>query len=244
MTDLGRIIAGPPPTGVVIPEAVAIVAAGRVARAVWQNELGGLTFEIDEGDERVFVKWSPAGDAPDLVIEAERLEWAARHIVVPRVLDVGEDDEGSWLVTAALAGTNAVAPEWVARPEAAVTGLGRGLRALHDALPVDDCPFSWSVADRASPVVEHDAPPIDRLVVCHGDACAPNTLLGDDGSCVGHVDFGRLGVADRWADLAVATWTTVWNYGPGWEDVLLAAYGVARDPERTAFYRWLWDLAS
>ena len=89
-----------------------------------------------------------------------------------------------------------------------------------------------------------DAPPVDRLVVCHGDACAPNTLLDDDGHWMGHVDLGRVGVADRWADLAVATWSTVWNYGPGYEDRLLAAYGIAPDPDRTEFYRWLWDLAS
>ena len=49
-------------------------------------------------------------------------------------------------------------------------------------------------------------------------------------------------MADRWADLAVATWSTTWNYGPGWETPLLEAYGVAPDPERTRYYRLLWDL--
>ena len=49
------------------------------------------------------------------------------------------------------------------------------------------------------------SPPIDQLVVCHGDACAPNTLIDSDGSCSGHVDLGTLGIADRWADLAIAT---------------------------------------
>lgn len=81
------------------------------------------------------------------------------------------------------------------------------------------------------------------MVVCHGDACAPNTLLDEFGNCSGHVDLGRLGVADRWADLAVATWSLDWNYGPGWQDVLLEAYGVAHDEERIAYYRLLWDLA-
>ena len=33
-------------------------------------------------------------------------------------------------------------------------------------------------------------PPIDKLVVCHGDACAPNTLLDGDGNFAGHVDLG------------------------------------------------------
>jgi kanamycin kinase len=56
------------------------------------------------------------------------------------------------------------------------------------------------------------------------------------------VDLATLGVADRWADLAVATLATTWNYGPGWEDPLLAAYGVERDPPRTGYYRALWDV--
>ena len=80
-----------------------------------------------------------------------------------------------WLHTAALPGRSAVDPHWVARPRTATRAIGAGLRLLHDALPVADCPFgppSW---------VPADAPPADRLVVCHGDACAPNTLIADDG---------------------------------------------------------------
>jgi aminoglycoside phosphotransferase len=87
-----------------------------------------------------------------------------------------------------------------------------------------------------------DAPDIDRLVVCPGDACAPNTLIDDDGRCSGHVDLGSLGTADRWADLAIATWSATWNYGPGWETTLLEAYGVDPDPRRSAYYRLLWEL--
>ena len=49
------------------------------------------------------------------------------------------------------------------------------------------------------------------------------------------------GVGDRWADLAIAIWSTEWNYGPGWADTLLAAYGVPPDPERARRYRELWE---
>ncbi|WP_296194248.1 phosphotransferase [uncultured Microbacterium sp.] len=128
--------------------------------------------------------------------------------------------------------------------------VGAGLRALHDALPVKACPFSWSVAERivdASrrgihvPAALADPPPIDRAVVCHGDACCPNTLLAADGSPIAHVDLGALGVADRWADIAVAAMSTEWNYGPGYEDLLIEAYGVEPDRERLAYYRDLWN---
>ena len=87
-----------------------------------------------------------------------------------------------------------------------------------------------------------DPPPTDAPVVCHGDACAPNTIVADDGRWSGHVDLGALGVGDRWADLAIATWSTTWNYGSGWEEPLLEAYGIDPDPQRTAYYRLLWDL--
>lgn len=65
--------------------------------------------------------------------------------------------------------------------------------------------------------------------------------IGDDGGVTGHVDLGALGVADRWADIAVAAMSTEWNYGPGWDGALVDAYGVAADHERLAYYRDLWN---
>ena len=248
----GRVVAGPPPAEVTVPAAVAALAGGRRLRAVWESEVGGLTFEVGTGADRVFVKWAPTASGIDLAAEAARLAWAVAFTPVPRVLDQGADDAGSWILTSPLPGESAVADRWKADPATAVAAIGEGLRALHDALPVDACPFSWSVEDRlagrrgsaAADELLAAAPSIDELVVCHGDACAPNTLLTADGRWSGHVDLGALGVADRWADLAIATWSTNWNYGPGWEDPLLAAYGIAPDPERTRYSRLLWDLGS
>ncbi|MGW2870939.1 phosphotransferase [Kitasatospora sp. NPDC001225] len=270
-------IAAAPQDPVQPPPVVTELAAGRPVRAVWENELGGLTFQLGHGDTRQFVKWTPAGSGSDtgtgidLAAEAVRLRWAARFAVVPPVIGEGADETGSWLVTQGLPGRSAVDEHWKRDPATAVRAIGAGLRALHDALPVADCPFDWSAetrlsnarakaeAGRTDPAdwpeelrhhgtVERalatlaDIPPIDHLVVCHGDACAPNTLIGDDGTHTGHVDLGTLGLADRWADLAIATWSTQWNYGPGWEQPLLDAYGIAPDPDRTAYYRLLWEL--
>ncbi len=263
---------GFPPPDVPIPPTVAAVAAGRPIRPVWQNDAGGLTVEVGAGPDRCFVKWAPAGSWLDLGAEAARMSWAVRYHPVPKVLDRGADSTGSWLVTAALPGGNAVSDRWLADPATAVTAIGEGLRALHEDLPGPDCPFSWSAEERVAdarrqaahghldPARWHeihqrlgveraldlaaDIPPVDRLVACHGDACAPNTLITADGHWSGHVDLGLLGTGDRWADLAVATWSTEWNYGPGWAGLLLDAYGVRPDPDRTRYYRLLWDLSS
>lgn len=85
-------------------------------------------------------------------------------------------------------------------------------------------------------------PPESVLVTGHGDSCAPNTLISDDGRWIGLVDMGELGVCDPWSDLALATWSTQWNYGPGFSRELLAAYGIEPDEERTLFYRALQKL--
>ena len=222
---------------------------------VWRNGLGGLTYRLVTPSGSRYVKWSPPG-AEDLSVEADRLSWAGRFSPVPHVLDAGADDSGSWLLTAALAGRSAVESPWRERPAATALAIGSGLRQLHDALPVDECPWTWSIEDRVAAAhaaggldpqrdrrlaaLLRSSPPAD-LVVCHGDACAPNTLIGDDGSWAGHVDVGSLGVADRWADLAVAAWSTEWNYGPGFAELVYNGYGIEPDRQKIEFYRYLWD---
>jgi kanamycin kinase len=92
--------------------------------------------------------------------------------------------------------------------------------------------------------LEADRPPTEGVVVCHGDYCLPNVLIDDAGRVTGYVDLGELGVADRWWDLAVATWSVTWNLGPGWEALFLQAYGVELDSRRNANYRLLYDMVS
>lgn len=128
-----------------MPSAIVAMAAGNRVRPVWRNELGGLTFEMTGPAGRRFVKWAPAGTHLNLMAEASRLRWAAPFTPVPAVLGEGRDGAGSWLITAGLPGRNAVDAIWKAEPLRAVQAIGRGLRAFHEALPVAECPFSWSV---------------------------------------------------------------------------------------------------
>ncbi|TDN91358.1 aminoglycoside 3'-phosphotransferase [Microbacterium sp. BK668] len=236
-----------PLAAIEVPERVRALARGARLRPVWVNELGGLTFRTSDGRH---IKHSPRNLETSFAAEAERLDWAGRYTDVPRVVEFGGDETHEWMVTETVPGESAVAPRWIAEPATAVRAIGEGLRALHDALPVADCPFERSAASRIAkaavrgirlPDRLREPPAVDALVVCHGDACSPNTLLDARGRWTAHVDLGALGVGDRWADLAVASMSTEWNYGPGWDGALLAAYGIQPDAERTDYYRELWN---
>ena len=74
------------------------------------------------------------------------------------------------------------------------------------------CPFGWSVEHRDTTWGPYGCRRARGqraagrdIMVCHGDACSPNTLIAPDGAFAGHVDLGMLGLADCWPDLAVAT---------------------------------------
>jgi kanamycin kinase len=236
-----------PLSAVAVPGVVAGLARGADLRPVWLNDYGGVTFRTGDGR---YIKYGPRNAETSFAGEAERLEWAAPFARVPRLLEFGGDATHEWMVTGALSGLSAVDARWLDRPATAVRAVGEGLRALHEALPVGECPFDWGVPARIAnaagrgihvPDALREPLPVDRLVVCHADACCPNTLIGDDGLWSGHVDLGALGVGDRWADIAVASMSTAWNYGEGWEDALIEAYGVEPDRERLSYYRDLWN---
>lgn len=224
------------------------------------------------GIPELFVKLAEAGHFPTLAGEAERMRWAHAHLPVPTVVRVGTEGSTDWLVTTALPGRDATQPELMEDPSALTRILARGLRAFHESAPVDDCPFDFRIAsalqhvrsrlrlgliDRqrdfheefahltpaeAVQLLESTRPDAEDLVVCHGDYCLPNILI-EGGRATGFVDMGELGVADRWWDLAVATWSLTWNLGPGFEELFLAEYGARLDPDRRSFYRLLYDLA-
>jgi kanamycin kinase len=224
-----------------IPEIVMELAGGRPVELVWRNDLGGLTFRLDDQ----FVKWNPHGTGIDLERERVRLEWIAGRHPAPRVVASGSDDEAQWLVSVAVPGESAVGDRWRSRRPEAIQAIATGLRAIH-AIPVDEFPSTWTseVWVGRTPESLGTRPPLDRPVLVHGDACAPNTLISSAGEWTGNVDFGDLAVGDRWADLAIASMSLDWNFGEGHQGELFDGYGIEPDEERIRYYRALWDLES
>jgi kanamycin kinase len=239
----------------------------------WPESATTWRLEDGHGATR-FLKVGRADRWPNGVDECVRLRWARPFLAVPEVLDCGTDETVDWLLTVGVHGTDATRHPFGANPERLVPTLAQGLAAFHDAAPVEACPFDFTITTAVAHVhkraeqgainpdehlhpehqhlsvaaainrLEQLAPSEEDLVVCHGDYCLPNVLLDAGGSLTGYLDLGELGLADRWWDIAVGSWSVTWNLGPGWEELFMASYGSRPDPDRIAFYRLLYDLAS
>jgi kanamycin kinase len=219
-----------------------------------------------------FAKVARGGDRyPTLRGESERMIWASPYLPVPVVLALEEHGDATILLTEGLPGRDATHASWRDDLSALVLALGRGLRAFHEAVGEEWCPFRFDLARALAHVedrvrtgeiagnfhpehahltpaaalaeLETLAPPDEDLVVCHGDFCAPNMLL-QDGRVTGFVDLGELGAADRWWDVAVGAWSVGWNFGEELEPLFYEGYGIEPDPARIRFFRLLYDLAS
>jgi len=215
----------------------------------------------------LFVKTEPAGPLGELAGEAARLRWlATRGIACPRVLAFEDHANRQWLLISALPGHDLASSTYLPA-QTSVLLVAQALRALH-GLDVRDCPFDHRLDHRiaaaqacmiAGAVDEQDfddersgrtaaslfaellarRPQTEDLVVTHGDACLPN-MIADDGRFTGFVDCGRLGVADRYQDLALAGWSIRYNLGAPWVEPFLRHYGLSEaDADRLAYYRLL-----
>ena len=230
--------------GIVAPQLVLELAEGRRVEPVWRNEIGGVTYAIGGGTE--YVKYGPPHAEFDAEPEFARLRWVSDFVNAPRPIDHGVDADGNrWLRTVGIPASSAVLNGWQRRPEVVVPELGCGLRRFHDRVPVHGCVWEYSIVSRLAMKGEQaasrdDSPDVDA-VVCHGDACNPNFLLDEAGRCVAYVDLGRLGVGDRWADLAPALLSLGWNFGEGWQATFLESYGIDPNPAKQEFYTWLWN---
>ena len=210
--------------------------------------------------------------AEELRTEIESLRWLWGRVAVPELLGWSDEGEASpwvWMVTSVLAGTVACESPHRQEPASAIVRVAEALRRFH-ALPRDECPFDarlsqvlavarrrvargwvdesdfdeqrqgWTAAEVLAEV-ERTVPATEDLVVTHGDPCLPNVLF--DGSRLGGwIDLGRFGVGDRHRDLALVARSADYNYGAGWGQRLLEAYGGVIDEERLAFYRLLDEL--
>lgn len=213
----------------------------------------------------LFVKTEEIHPLSELCGEAERLRWlASTGIPCAPVLCETSAAGRNWLLLGALPGSDMEAA--LLPPRAKVSLMAQALRRLHET-DITHCPFDHRAARRiARAKARMDAGLVDEadfddehsgmsaaelfallqarrpmqedLVLAHGDACLPN-LMVDGADFTGFIDCGRLGIADRWQDLALATREIGGELGAEWVEVFLADYGVRFDAGRASFYRLL-----
>lgn len=222
--------------------------------------IGQSGAEVYRVGETLFIKSEPLGALAELAGEIERLRWLGdTGIPCPEVVDIAEHDGRAWLLMSAVPGIDLATADH--DPEVASRIVGRALRVLHELDPAG-CPFDhraerrialakrrldaglYDGADPAFAASDYamlfsTRPAHEDLVVTHGDAGLPN-LLARDGAFTGFVDCGRLGVADRYQDLALACRNLARNFGAAYTPLLLEAYGLDDpDPQKLAWYNLL-----
>nr|WP_315846214.1 APH(3') family aminoglycoside O-phosphotransferase [uncultured Achromobacter sp.] len=214
------------------------------------------------GQPDLFLKSELAGAVDELPDEIARLRWL-RQVgqPAPTVLDTADDGGRHWLLMTALDGCDLASA--ALPPGQVISLLATALRHLH-RIPTVSCPFDHRLEPRiadakrrvdAGLVDEADfdderlgqsagqvlaellstCPTVHDLVVTHGDACLPNFMV-DGNRFTGFIDCGRLGVADRFQDLALTARSITRNVGEAWVAPFFREYGVAPDAQRIKFY--------
>jgi len=240
-----------------------IQLAGYTPRLKTIGESGAVVIALNADDRAPLFLKSDAGPFAEVPAEAARLAWmAAQGLPAARVVDHVQQHGRHILLMTAVPGRD-LASDPDLSPSETARLLGEILSALHAHDP-SACPFDHRLANRLplaernlaagrvqarwhlaqSPVAAFDEllatrPTSEGLVVTHGDSCLPNMLVADR-RFTGFVDCARLGLADRWQDLALTLRSLERNCGSGQAETFLAAYGVdAIDAPRLAWYQLL-----
>lgn len=226
------------------------------------GESQASVWRIPMGESALFLKAEPTQGPTELADELLRLDYLAEMgFPAPRVVDHVMADDFNWLLMTAVKGRDLT--HLGDEPQVLIQVLADGLKRLH-ALDPANCPFDHNLTKRLADAeanvlagridetdfdderdgwtalqvfdwLANNRPDETNRVVTHGDACLPN-FLADGTRFGGVVDCARLGVSDRWQDLALACRSMEFNGGENYVADFLAAYGAEFDAERYAFY--------
>lgn len=238
--------------------------AGYAARPTAEGQSSASVFRLTAPDRPpLYLKIEPDGPHAELPGEADRLHWLALSgLPAPRAEGVLQRGRRHWLLLSAVPGASLEATPGLSG-EQVLDIVVEALQSLH-ALDARTCPFDarWPTRIEAArqrleaglvDVRDFDeerlgcdaddlfaellacAPAEEELVVTHGDLTADNIIV-QAGHFSGLVDCGRLGVADRHQDLALASRSIRRALGDRWVGRFWARCDPPVDPQRIHFH--------
>ncbi len=194
--------------------------------------------------------------------EADRLAWLDGRIPAAKALLVSNTSAIDWLVTSRLAGHPALQIEAHGDMQGVPATLARALRTMHEyRVEPSEFPFEvgWTElaidvtagldqldpaelpdpyrrysTERLVQIWQQGRPATEDLVLCHGNPTLTNLIIDPD--VVGWVDVGRLRLADRHLDLAIAQYSIHRNFGPDAVFAFFDAYELDPDLVRLDHY--------
>lgn len=227
--------------------------------------------EISAAPPSLYLKFATGIVAQEILAEANRLQWLAPHLPVPKVQTLHYAADQACLLTTALPGQNAF-DALTSNPDSRaliVESVAEFLHRLH-AIPTDACPFNSShhlrmIAARHNidegRIYAHDfdenhegwtgeqiwtelktfLPLSTENVITHGDFSLGNILIRDC-KVTGCIDVSRVGTADPYQDLAIL-WNDLSRFGPEIQQLLFNSYGITTpDSKKLQFHLCLDEL--
>lgn len=212
--------------------------------------------------------------------EYRMMLWLQEKLLVPKVYAYETLGGKSYFLMSKLNGEAACDEKYMKNPGLQVKLLAKGLQNLW-SIDITDCPSDSGLENKLAQAkynvennlvdldnVEpdtfgekgfknpgellkwlYDNKPEEELVLSHGDYCLPNVIFKDNN--VGYIDLGKMGVADKWCDIALCYRSLSHNYNgryngqdySGLNDLLLfEELGIKPDWEKIKYYILLDEL--
>ena len=199
-----------------LPDDVAAAARAALGGGEIRHEFAwmswaGTVWRLEGDSKSIYVK-----RAAHLEDERDRLEWLKGRWPVPELIGLFHGFGDDWLLTQAVRGVPMNDRSIIWDGVKTAKRLGEILRELH-SIDATNCPFG--------------GPPERGEVLVHGDYCSPNVLVEND-RLSALVDVGRARVESPRIDFAAAIWSLHYNFGPGYAQTFLDAYGASPMTER------------
>lgn len=174
--------------------------------------------------------------------EYQIMKWLQGKLPVPKVLAFERDKEKNYLLMTKMLGEMSCVDRYMKYPEQLTDSLVEGLQMLWkidisscpytwhleeklklakynvennlvDLDHVEPSTFGENGFENPEHLLEwlSKNKPEEELVLSHGDFCLPNIFL-TNGKISGYIDLGRMGIADKWQDIALCYRSLVHNF--------------------------------